>query len=63
RALGLRFGALDLRLTPDGEYVFLEVNPGGQFLFCEIHAGHPITRALAEALLYGPPRTFRSAIA
>ena len=55
RALGLRFGALDLRLTPDGEYVFLEVNPGGQFLFCEIHAGEPITRALAEALLAGPP--------
>ncbi|MCC2112302.1 MAG: hypothetical protein KDJ16_09735 [Hyphomicrobiales bacterium] len=51
RALGLRFGALDLRLTPDGEYVFLEVNPAGQFLFCEIHGQQPISRALAAALL------------
>jgi D-alanine-D-alanine ligase-like ATP-grasp enzyme len=49
--LGLRYGAIDLRLTPQGEYVFLEINPGGQFLFCEIHAGVPITRKLAAALL------------
>jgi len=51
RVLGLRFGAIDLRLTPANEYVFLEVNPGGQFLFCEIHGGHPISRAIAAALL------------
>jgi len=54
RELGLRFGAIDLRLTPEGEYVFLEVNPSGQFLFCEIHAGQPISRALAASLLRGP---------
>lgn len=51
RALGLRFGAIDLRLTPEGDYCFLEVNPGGQFLFCEIHANQQISRALAHALL------------
>jgi hypothetical protein len=56
RALGLRFGAIDLRLNPDGDYVFLEVNPAGQFLFCEIHAGQPISRQLAESLLSGPPQ-------
>jgi glutathione synthase/RimK-type ligase-like ATP-grasp enzyme len=32
---GLQFGALDLIVTPDGEYVFLENNPGGQFLYIE----------------------------
>lgn len=32
---GLKFGALDLILTPDGDYVFLENNPAGQFLFVE----------------------------
>jgi glutathione synthase/RimK-type ligase-like ATP-grasp enzyme len=32
---GLSFGALDLVVTPDGEYVFLENNPCGQFLFIE----------------------------
>ncbi|MBX9590321.1 MAG: hypothetical protein K2X43_13520 [Hyphomonadaceae bacterium] len=51
RGLGLRFGAIDLRLTPEGEYVFLEVNPSGQFLFCDIHGGQSITVALARALL------------
>ncbi len=55
RALGLRFGAVDLRLTADNEYVFLEVNPAGQFLFCEIHGGQPISRALAASLLHGGP--------
>jgi len=32
---GLAYGALDLIVTPAGEYVFLENNPGGQFLFVE----------------------------
>ncbi len=32
---GLMFGALDLILTPSGDYVFLENNPAGQFLFVE----------------------------
>jgi glutathione synthase/RimK-type ligase-like ATP-grasp enzyme len=51
RALGLRFGAIDLRVTSGGEYIFLEVNPSGQFLFCEIHGKQPISRAVAAALL------------
>jgi glutathione synthase/RimK-type ligase-like ATP-grasp enzyme len=32
---GLKFGAIDLIFTPEGEYVFLENNPAGQFLFVE----------------------------
>ena len=32
---GLAFGALDLIVTPAGDYVFLENNPVGQFLFVE----------------------------
>lgn len=31
----LNYGAIDLIVTPDGDYVFLENNPGGQFLFVE----------------------------
>lgn len=50
-ALGLVYGAIDMRLTPDGEYVFLEVNPAGQWLFIEERTGQPITAALAEYLL------------
>lgn len=50
RRLGLVYGAIDLRLTPEGEYVFLEVNPAGQFLFVEILTGLPIAAALAATL-------------
>ena len=50
-ALGLVYGAIDMRLTPDGEYVFLEVNPAGQWLFIEERTGQPITAALADHLM------------
>jgi len=49
--LGLVYGAIDLRLTPDGRYVFLEINPAGQFLYIEKATGQPITAALAQTLL------------
>lgn len=32
---GLNFSALDIIVTPENEYVFLENNPNGQFLFIE----------------------------
>ena len=50
RALGLVFGAVDLRVTPDGDFVFFEVNPQGQFLFVEILTGLPISATLARYL-------------
>lgn len=49
--LGLVYGAVDMRLTEDGEYVFLEVNPAGQWLFVEQRTGQPITQAVARALV------------
>ena len=51
RRFGLEYGAIDLRLTPDGRYVFLELNPAGQFLYIEQMTGQPITAALASKLL------------
>jgi glutathione synthase/RimK-type ligase-like ATP-grasp enzyme len=48
--LGLAYGAIDLRLTPAGEYVFLEVNPSGQFLFVELLTGMSLTAHLADFL-------------
>ena len=48
--LGLRYGAIDLRLTPDGRYVFLEINPAGQFLYIEQATGQKIAAALATLL-------------
>lgn len=47
---GLVYGAVDLRLTPEGEFVFLEINPAGEFLFVESGAGHPVTEAVADWL-------------
>jgi glutathione synthase/RimK-type ligase-like ATP-grasp enzyme len=51
--LGLVYGAIDMRLTPDGSYVFLEINPAGQFLYIEHATGQPIAVALAQTLLKG----------
>jgi hypothetical protein len=36
---GLRYGAFDLLVTPDGEPVFLEANPDGDWLWFERRAG------------------------
>ncbi len=49
--LGLVYGAIDMRQTPEGEYVFLEINPAGQWLFVEERTHQPITEALADLML------------
>src|SRR5262249_28406868 len=49
--VGLVYGAIDMRLTPDDEYVFLEVNPAGQWLFIEHRTGQPISEAMAELMV------------
>ncbi len=46
----LSFGAIDMVLTPEGKYVFLEINPNGQWLWIEQLTGMPISRAVAETL-------------
>jgi hypothetical protein len=56
KAFGLVYGAFDFIVTPDGDYVFLEVNPSGQYMWVEAATGMPITAALADAL-YGPCQT------
>ncbi|ODU03423.1 MAG: hypothetical protein ABS81_14110 [Pseudonocardia sp. SCN 72-86] len=48
--LGLRFGAIDLLRTPDGQYVFLEINPNGQWHWLEWLTGVPLTSALCDLL-------------
>jgi hypothetical protein len=47
----LLYGAIDLRLTPEGRYVFLEINPAGQFLYIENATGQQIAAAVARTLL------------
>lgn len=50
KAAGLRYGAVDMRRTPDGRHVFLEVNPAGQWRFVEDITGQPMTAAMARLL-------------
>jgi glutathione synthase/RimK-type ligase-like ATP-grasp enzyme len=49
--LGLTYGAIDLRLTPAGDHVFLEVNPAGEYLFVSSRTGQPVPQAIAAALV------------
>jgi glutathione synthase/RimK-type ligase-like ATP-grasp enzyme len=48
--LGLSFGALDFVLTPDGRFVFLEINPNGQWMWLDDKLGFGITDAVVDWL-------------
>ncbi|HEY0739515.1 MAG TPA: hypothetical protein VGD69_31615 [Herpetosiphonaceae bacterium] len=48
--LGLVFGSIDMIVTPDGEYIFLEINPGGQFDWIAQRTGMPIYQHVAALL-------------
>jgi hypothetical protein len=49
--LELCYGAIDMVLTPDGRYVFLEINPSGQYGWIEQVTGLPITAAICDFLM------------
>ncbi|MFD1673667.1 MvdC/MvdD family ATP grasp protein [Alicyclobacillus fodiniaquatilis] len=49
--IGLTYGALDFAMTPEGEYVFFEVNSAGQFAWLEQQLNIDITGRFVEMLL------------
>jgi hypothetical protein len=51
--LGLAYGAIDLIVTPDGDYVFLEINANGQWGWVEEMTELPIAAAIADWLIDG----------
>jgi glutathione synthase/RimK-type ligase-like ATP-grasp enzyme len=51
--LGLCYGAIDMIITPDGRYIFLEINPNGQYLWVENATGMPISDAICDLLISG----------
>lgn len=53
--LGLEYGGIDFRLTPDGNYVFFEINTAGEFLYLEDRTAQPIAAAMALHLAGGRP--------
>lgn len=48
---GLTYGTIDLILTPDGRYVFLELNSAGEYGWIEQVTGLPISDAVADLLM------------
>jgi MvdD family ATP-grasp ribosomal peptide maturase len=54
--VGLNYGAIDLILTPEGRYLFLEVNPVGEFFWLELCPGLPVSHAIAQLLIDRMPR-------
>ena len=49
--LSLVYGAIDLILTSEGEYIFLELNPSGQFAWIETMTKLPLIETLADLLV------------
>ena len=49
--LHLNYGAVDIILTPDKRYVFLEVNPCGEFFWLDLLPELGISEAIAQLLL------------
>ncbi len=56
RQMDIVYGAFDFIVTPDGEYIFLEVNHGGQFLWIELeNPDCPLLQVFSEFLLSADP--------
>lgn len=53
KEFGLRFSAIDMAVSTQGEFVFFELNPNGQWLWIERETGLPISRVLADLLAKG----------
>jgi glutathione synthase/RimK-type ligase-like ATP-grasp enzyme len=51
--LGIVFGCIDMILTPDGRFIFLEINPSGQWLEAELLTGMPLVTNFAQMLIEG----------
>jgi glutathione synthase/RimK-type ligase-like ATP-grasp enzyme len=64
RSYGLNFSAIDLIVTPDDRYVFIENNPNGQFIFVEDKVPElGMTDALAACLIRGAGKSAADATA
>jgi RimK-like ATP-grasp domain len=58
-SFGLNFASLDMIVTPDGEFVFLELNPNGQWLWLEYELGLPLVATMADLLMSDLPTAGR----
>lgn len=51
KKLGLRFGAIDMILSKESKYYFLEINPNGQWAWIEKRTNYKLTEALVDMLV------------
>ncbi len=54
RQFDLQFSSMDMLVTHEGEYVFLDLNPNGQFMWLQHHLLDrlPLKEAMADLLVY-----------
>jgi MvdD-like protein with pre-ATP grasp domain/ribosomal protein S6-L-glutamate ligase RimK-like protein len=50
RGFEINFASIDLIVTPEGEFVFLDLNPNGQWLWLEDKLGLPLVASMADLL-------------
>jgi len=53
--LDIVYGAVDFIVTPESDFVFLEVNPGGQFMWMQHDLGLDMSGCFADLLTAGEP--------
>jgi len=52
RMFGLSYGAIDMIVTPDNQFVFLEINPCGDWSWLPAHMQYEIAEAICQLLIY-----------
>jgi len=50
RSFEINFASIDMIVTPDGGFVFLDLNPNGQWLWLEEDLGLPLVAGMADLL-------------
>jgi glutathione synthase/RimK-type ligase-like ATP-grasp enzyme len=64
RSFDINFASIDMIVTPEGEFVFLDLNPNGQWLWLEEELGLPLVAGMADLLTsrYSPATDAASAV-
>jgi glutathione synthase/RimK-type ligase-like ATP-grasp enzyme len=57
RSFGINFASIDMIVTPEDEFVFLDLNPNGQWLWLELELGLPLVASMADLLTTEYSRT------
>ncbi len=61
RSFGINFASIDMIVTPDEDFVFLDLNPNGQWLWLEEELGLPLVAGMADLLTSAHPRAMEAA--